>query len=314
MLKRLGKTAGSTLLVLVAVPVSVVADPIELDSLWDPFYGGHTKHEGWLEFINPREHPNLIGTPVFSSPPGAIFTEEYTGYTTVNGVDITETGDSDRTHGDRADFDWVQEHRPCETGGVCNKGAVNHPGQVGAMGWTIGTTEASNHTDPGTGQAHNHSQQEGLADGLPALQNNDYTYDWFNAVDVFSIISLGEDEDRAGIAAGNAAALRAAALDYIVDFGNTVTGASTSGILQLLWIPGWTNQTYIDDYVARWVPSVAGLYNVVAIEPGSTATAAFQTAEIDAIKGLYIPEPTALTLIAAGMAAFGMRRRQRASA
>ena len=32
-------------------PISSLAAPIELTSLYDPFFGGHTKAEGWLDFI-----------------------------------------------------------------------------------------------------------------------------------------------------------------------------------------------------------------------------------------------------------------------
>ena len=137
--------AASGLLLVLAAPIASSA-PLRLDTLYNPYYGGHTKHEGYLEFINPTEHPNLIGTPLPSTPPGVIQTEEYTGYTDAQGNDIIEQGDSDTTAGDRADFDWVQENRACETSGMpagsdpntCNNagvrpGGVNHPGQVGAV-------------------------------------------------------------------------------------------------------------------------------------------------------------------------------------
>ena len=78
---------------------------------------------GYLEFINPTEHPGVYpgGILVPTTPPGVILTEEHTGWTgappagTIFGPDFVEVGDGEVTHGDRADFDWVQEHRPDET-------------------------------------------------------------------------------------------------------------------------------------------------------------------------------------------------------
>lgn len=305
-IRTLGASALSLTLLLLAPLASAQIAPTELNQLWNPNYGGHTKQEGYLEFINQTEHPGLIGTPVPSSPPGVIATEEYTGYTTAAGNDVIEVGDSDTTAGDRADFDWVQENRPCETTGGCTVGQpVNHPGFTGAMGWTIGQTEASPHIDPGTGAAHQHSDQENPPGTLPHLTNEDFTLPWFNAVDVFSIISVGQD---VGVVIGDQASMRAAALDYVLDFGNSVTGAFSPGVLSVVWIPGWTNATYIDNYVARWVPLIAGQYDLVAIEPGTTGD---QVTEIDAIKALRLPEPWSPALFAIGLVALAWRARCR---
>ena len=261
--------------------------------------------DGYLEFINPTEHPLLIGTPVFTSPPGAIHTEEFTGYTLGDGTDIIEIGDSDTTAGDRADFDWVQENRAIEFGG-----GGNHAPVVGAMGWTVGSPEVSPHIDPGTGAPHGHA--------LPELENETYSQAFFTGVDVFSIISEGEDHDA------DAAGLfspRDAALDYVVDFGNTVTGHATPGIPIKVWVPGWTGATGIDDYVARWVPSDPGLYNVVAIEPAfgfGPESGHDEVTEIDAVKAFNtIPEPATFVIWSLlgvlGITVGWWRRRQKAA-
>ncbi len=288
---------------------SLFAAPVFLDQLYDPRYGGYVKHEGYLEFINPNEPEvaGFVGTPLPSTPPGVIQTEEYTGYTLPGGQDLIEVGDSDTTAGDRADFDWVQENRSCETGGPCNNPLpVNHPGLVGAMGWTIASPDFSPHIDPGTGAAHGHSDEEAPPGPLPHHENEAYDFQWINAVDVFSIISLGQDD---GLDLQDPASMQAAALDYVLDFGNSITGAFSPGVLSLVWIPGWTGATYIDDYVARWLPAIAGNYNIVAIEPSGFGD---QRTEIDALKGLYIPEPGSLALLGLGLGLFGRTRRSRA--
>jgi hypothetical protein len=261
---------------------------------------------GYLEFINPIEHPGLIGTPVPASPPGAIETEEHTGYTLASGIDVVEVGDGDVTHGDRADFDWVQEHRSDEFAGISN-----HPGLVGAMGWCAPLspgctpTEASPHVDPGTGLPHGHSVAELPPGTLPELINPDYNLELFNAVDVFSIISVLEDSS---IEIGSPGS-REAALDYEVAFGNSITGASSPGVPVIVWVPGWTAATTIDDYVARWVPADGGLYNLVAIEPAA-GFGHDEITEIDGIKALMVPEPSAVLLVATGFAGLAWRMRR----
>ena len=58
--------------------------------------------------------------------------------------------------------------------------------------------------------------------------------DVFNVVDVFSIISELEDMD---VDVTGAPSARAAALDYVLDFGNSVTGASSPGVAVKVFVP-----------------------------------------------------------------------------
>ncbi len=142
---------------------------------------------------------------------------------------------------------------------------------------------------------------------LPELLNPDFM-DFFDTVDVFSIISIGEDSD---VDAAGAFSPRDAALDYQVDFVNTVTGAFSPGTPVIAWVPGWTGASGSDDWVARWVAAEPGLYNVVAIEP-PFGFGHDEIVEIDAIKAV-IPEPSSLLLAAIGLLSligYGRRRKE----
>ncbi len=267
----------------------------------------------YLEFINPTEHPGLIGVPVPFSPPGLISSEEFTGFTTappgpIDIIEFPEAGafhTADVSYGDRADFDWVQENRAVELAG-----GGNHPGPppFGAMGWTIGVTEASPHLNPVTGVLHGHSVAEVPPGPLPELLNPDYAEATFGAVDVFSVISIGEDSTLEISSPGS----REAALDYELAFGNSITGLSAPGVPVIVWVPGWTFATSTDDWVTRWVPAFPspGGYNLVAIEPAS-GFGHDEVTEIDAIKA--IPEPSSMVLAvmgALGLMAVVRRRRK----
>ena len=286
---------GAAVFFLMVAPAPATHIPVALDV---PFVRPDVG--GYLEFINPVEHPALIGVPVPFSPPGAIETEEHTGFTDLAGFDFIEVFDNDITHGDRADFDWVQEHRADESVGISN-----HPGLIGAMGWTVGVTEASAHSDGGA--PHGHSVAEGVPGGLPELLNPDWALPTFEAVDVFSMISLLEDSSAEIGTPGS----REAALDYELAFGNSITGLSAPGVPVIVWAPGWTGVTTIDDWVTRWVPAFSspGGYNLVAIEP-AFGFGHDEVTEIDAIKA--IPEPSTFALAALallGLIAYGRRRR-----
>jgi hypothetical protein len=120
---------------------------------------------------------------------------------------------------------------------------------------------------------------------LPELLFPAYGPAFFSGVDIFSQITSIDLEPTA----------RDAALDYEVGFGNSVAGTFSPGIPILVFVPGWTAATGIDDYVARWVPAIPGPYNMVAIEPLHD-----NVTEIDAIMA-WVPEPSSVVLTATGV-------------
>ncbi len=228
---------------------------------------------GYLNFMTPA--PPL---PVFPF----IATEEHNGWTDIGAVgfldpDVPLVADNDPHAGDRADFDWVEEHRADETAVVP---ISNHPGDVGFMGWEVAPTLASPHLTGGVPHAHA---------GTPTLGLPDFGLPFFTQVDVFSNISTID---------ADIGAPREAALDYFVEFSNTVSGLISPGIPTLVFVPGWTGLTGADDYVTRWVPAIPGLYNQIAIDP-EAGFGHDEVTEIDAIVA-SIPEPSAFLL--AGLA------------
>ncbi len=102
---------------------------LDVPTLWTPLPGA-----GYLNFMTP-------GSKVFPF----IGTEEHTGYTTAAGVGVVDPlgppiypggPDNDPFAGDRADFDWVQEHRADEH----IIPSISHPpGVRGAVGRGLGT-------------------------------------------------------------------------------------------------------------------------------------------------------------------------------
>ena len=163
---------------------------------------------------------------------------------------------------------------------------------------------------PITRRLHGHSVAEVPPGPLPELDNPPCPPGLeLNTVDIFSVISDGEDSDVGGP--------REMALDYEVAFCNSVTGASSVGTPVIVWVPGWTGLTTTDDYVARWTAAIPGLYDIVAIEPASGA-GHDEITEIDAIKvdqqqvpGLSEWGLTLAALLLVTMAAVGLRRTAR---
>ncbi len=212
--------------------------------------------DGYLDFMTPSRPLPIKALPGSKAMGvSGILGEEHTGYTTPQGDGLVDHPyDDDRVAGDRADFDWVQEHRPDETG--VSHGGTNHPGP-GAMGWTIAPTSASPH---GTAERpHAHSAAETPPGPLPSLAGPDFQGTHFNVVDVFSVIARGQDKDEGG--------RREAALDYDLWFVDLARGLSTHGVALMVFEAGWSEGTGSDDYVARWVPASPGKWDAVVIDP-----------------------------------------------
>ncbi len=277
MIKRL---AIAVTAVVLAGPVYASHVPVELDrlELWQPLVGA-----GYLEFIEIVGGPIPLPLVVPGIPPGFIDTEEHTGFVDLplatgtavrdpaTGVSVppyvscTGGHDCDMYAGDRADFDYVQEHHWDEVDGPdCQEidptKCPNHPGAIGMLGWTIGTTVASPHTTgaPGVG-AHGHSLAEAVPGGFPELALPDFTGVQIGAVDIFSITSVGVEDGEF--------TPRDAALDYEMWFVNSENGQSTPGAPINVFVPGWTNDTTADNYIARWVPTTGGRWDSVAVDP-----------------------------------------------
>lgn len=228
--------------------------------------------DGYLDFMRP-ERPIRIAPEPGSRALGVsgIFREEHTGFSAPGGRGVIDHPyDNDLSAGDRADFDWVQEHRPDETG--VTPGGSSHQGP-GALAWTIGVTSPSPHRTGG--KPHRHSTAETPAGPMPELAGADFAGDRFNVVDVFSQIAGGEDRDSGG--------RREAALDYQLWFVDLVRGLSTPGLPTVVFVPGWTEESGADDYVARWVPATQGTWNAVVIDPPFGA-GHDKICEIDAVR------------------------------
>lgn len=301
-----------------SLPASATHVPLALDTpaSWSCPVGFTC---GYLDFMEPAAFIPILpvpGDPGVPIAPGGIFTEEHTGFTTIPGADIVDPlgppvdpfgPDTHTFAGDVADFDWNQEHRPDET--LAALGGSHHTAAgtpvTGAMGWDITAILPSPHANVVTGP-HGHSLAELIPGGLPELVLPDLLatgFDHFNFVDVFSVISTGEDTDAGGP--------REAALDYDIWFVDLIAGVSTPGVPVTVFVPGWTALTPIDDFVTRWAPADPtghGFWNAIAIEP-ATGLGHDDITEIDAIVAV-VPEPSLLLLLIGGLFGLGVARRR----
>jgi len=275
---------------------------------------------GYLNFVEPG--------PV---PLGTSGTEEYTGWVDTPGAPGASGANADLfapfgppavdngiTHGDRVDFDFVVENRTEELAPVSGV-PVLHPGITGFMTWEIAPTAPTAHIDPATGLPHTHAPGTcpdiGSFVCLP-----DYAGPTFNQVDVFSIIAdpvdaTGVLTDLFGIVADTEIAPRDAALDYMLDFCNIITGACVPGIPIMVFVPGWSAADAADDFVARWVPAgplPGGGATHVMIDP--IFADPFHPDEIIQIDALVVsnvvPIPAAVWLFGSALAILSWMRRK----
>lgn len=188
-----------------------------------------------------------------------------------------QRADNGFTHGDRADFDWVEDNISMELGTTTGD---NHPG-VDFMVWEIGNVAPSAHN------GHDHDSW-----GELALQT--YVGDTFRIVDVISQIARYADMDVD--AAGNWSR-RESALDYLLDF--SFDGVKwVAGKAIKVFEDGWTLASDAEDYVARWLSPIDAKFVRVAGYPlGGTHDGNVQ---IDAIIAA-VPEPETIILFASGL-------------
>jgi len=147
--------------------------------------------------------------------------------------------DNGLTHGDIADFDWVEDNLFLEQASGL---ADNHNG-FDYMIWEIGSIAPSSHT------GHDHGFWGELS--LPAFAG-----DTFRMVDVVSQFGIWIDAD---VDASGDFSLRDSYLDYLLEF--SADGSTwVSGTPVKVFIPGWTNDSFAEDYVARWESPVAAKF------------------------------------------------------
>jgi hypothetical protein len=171
-----------------------------------------------------------------------------------DGNSYVQRQDNGFTHGDRADFDWVEDNIPLELAGAGPGGdnlADNHDG-VDFMIWEIGNIAASSHPNPD----HDHGDWSELKLGR-------FNGNTFQIVDVISQIARYADMDVG--ASGNWSP-RESALDYIIEFSSDSINW-VRGTLNSVFEDGWTLASKAEDYVARWFSDVQAKFVRIAAQP-----------------------------------------------
>ena len=278
----------------------------------------------------------MRGTSISSNrepvPLGTSGTEEYTGWVDTPGAPGASGATADLgpippppavdngvTHGDRIDFDFVVENRTEELAPVSGI-PVLHPGITGFLTWEIAPTAPTAHIDPASGLPHAHAP--GICPDVASFVClPDYAGPTFDQVDVFSIIADPVDAfavptDPFGIVADTEVAPRDAALDYMLDFCNIVTGACVAGTPVMVFVPGWSAIDAADDYVARWIPAsplAGGGATHVMIDPVfADAIHPDEIIQIDALVVSTVPAPSAVWLFGSALGLLGWMRRKAA--
>jgi len=159
--------------------------------------------------------------------------------------------DNGRTHGDKADFDWVEDNGVLEQ--VTTSGD-NHPG-VDFLLWEINPQavddsehrhDGSNTTSASDDTAHDH-------DGWGILELDAFDDPFFRTIDIVSQVARYTDMD---VKAGDWS-FREAALDFAGFEGLfpefSVDGSTwVAGSLISVFIDGWTLASSAENYVSRW--------------------------------------------------------------
>lgn len=163
--------------------------------------------------------------------------------------------DNDHAHGDRADFDWVEDNIFLEPTDVSN--ADNHPGAApdpaDFLVWEIADINASDHVHERTDGniAHDHDAWGALGlNAFSRIAGNTF----FRTIDIVSQIARYADMDIKG----NNWSRRESALDFrggndslLPEF--SVNGIDwVSGLLINVFTLGWTQASLAEDFVSRW--------------------------------------------------------------
>jgi hypothetical protein len=224
---------------------------------------------------------------------------------------FVQRDDNGLLHGDRAEFDWVEDNKALET--ATTRGD-NHPG-VDLLMWEIGPITTTDHQHNGgrVDVAFDH-----MHDGWGTLPLDRFAGDFFRTVDIVSQIARYSDMDvRSG-----EWSLRDSALDFRGCALNQLGCKSNSffpefsndgvdwfaGSLINVFIPGWTANSLAEDFVSRWVsPIDATLIRLQGFMAGDHDG----NVQIDAIIAsrtilVTIGEPGTLLLFLLGIAAAGL--------
>jgi hypothetical protein len=273
-----------------------------------------------LAVVGPTMSLNIDGTPKV----GGI--DQWTGGTTAQSqlrrtFDATGNASTanylflaqNRSAGDAIDFDFVADAgRSVPTGGVTSTapgtidgvaGADNFPGATPeSLYFGIGGSNAG-YTVPLPSDVNKDKTGLGVA---PAIPN--YSGSFFTFADVVSLTTLYSDSDTDPTK--SVRSIREGSLDYYVTFVDAL-GTSALGTPIAVFIDGWSVSTTVENYLARWVaPSgfqAVGLF-ITALDGVFNGAAYDGNAQIDAVI-VGVPEPTAATLILAGLLPMLRRRR-----
>ncbi len=195
--------------------------------------------------------------------------------------------------GDRADFDWVEDN-PFLT--LEGSPPDFHAGPD-ALEWEIGTVKTSDHRHKSSLDdfAHDHSD-------WGELSGTSYNKSFFWTVDIVSQITRYADMD---VGSDGQWSAREAALDYTFPEFSKDGKTWLMGTLINVFVPGWTNRSLAENYIARWrAPFPARYVRVAAAGAGGPAGHDWNT-QIDAIiaspvKVPTVPEPSSFTLAGLG--------------
>ena len=241
---------------------------------------------------------DLLGAPM-TNPADAVPRPSYNQALAVYNAEkdgnlYVQTRDRANFHGDRADFDWVEDSYPLEDiGGL----ADNHTGPRDNLYFIKEATNGFLH--PG----HDHGNFAG------ELADPDFGGATFKFADVFSTIARYSDNDVD--AAGNWSP-RGSALDYLVEFSADGT-LWAAGTPISVFVDGWTVETMSDDYVARWQsPFDANLLRIRSVFTGTDGHDG--NTQIDAVIVASVPEPAGAAAVAVLVTAAGAVRIRRGRA